>query len=304
MKLNKLVVAIGLVSGMVVVSPVEGGVAGDAMCKEAKAKAAAKRASDVLKAHMRNEKRPNDIKLAADISRGEARFTKALLRAQARGECSPDDGQAIAAAVDSFVDGLLGVISPACGDGRLAPGEECDGADDEACPGQCRANCTCTPCGGVGWGTCGGACPASETCGDIGFGCACIPTDTTPCGNSYPGCGGTCPAGQACGENGLFGCVCVPEEYPACGDALAPACDGACRSGLFCVTNQDTCSCIPGGAVRLCGSVEGSPSCLGGCPSEAPICRDAGGSCTCTAYPSRAFMDETGIRLEPFQIQP
>ena len=30
-----------------------------------------------------------------------------------------------------------------CGDGNVDPGEECDGMDDDACPGECQADCTC-----------------------------------------------------------------------------------------------------------------------------------------------------------------
>jgi hypothetical protein len=34
--------------------------------------------------------------------------------------------------------------SPTCGDGTLnVPGEDCDGTDDDACPGQCRPECSC-----------------------------------------------------------------------------------------------------------------------------------------------------------------
>jgi hypothetical protein len=30
-----------------------------------------------------------------------------------------------------------------CGDGYLDPGEDCDGAEDAACPGQCLGGCVC-----------------------------------------------------------------------------------------------------------------------------------------------------------------
>lgn len=38
-----------------------------------------------------------------------------------------------------------GTCPAGCGDGQLGPGEECDGADDAACPGACRFDCSCTP---------------------------------------------------------------------------------------------------------------------------------------------------------------
>ena len=35
--------------------------------------------------------------------------------------------------------------APVCGNEMLESGEECDGSDDDACPGECRGNCTCPP---------------------------------------------------------------------------------------------------------------------------------------------------------------
>lgn len=35
------------------------------------------------------------------------------------------------------------VDDPVCGNDILDEGEACDGPDDDACPGQCRADCTC-----------------------------------------------------------------------------------------------------------------------------------------------------------------
>ena len=298
MKPNQLIVGIGLLLGMTAVAPAQGAFAPHALCKEAKAKAAGKQAGDLLMAYMRNEKRPDEFRLAANISKSGSRFERALSQAEARGVCSAvDDAEAIAAKVDAFVGGVLGVISPFCGDGLVAPGEQCDVPDDTACPGHCLGNCTCMPCGVADWPTCGGACPLSERCADIGFGCGCVLAGDTPCGGSFPTCDGGCPAGQTCSENDFFGCVCIPDGQPPCGDAQAPTCDGACRPGLFCVTHYDDCVCFPVGGAHPCGSLEGAPSCLGGCPCEAPICSDLGGVCTCTAYPSRVFLDGTGVRF-------
>ena len=293
---SRVVIAIGLLVGLAAGPAAYAGMTGDVSCKEAKARAAAKQAADVLKAHMRNQRTPSEVRLADDISKSESKFERALARAESSGYCSTvGDSEAIGAKVDTFVVGVLSVISPICGDGVLGPGEECDAPDDGACPGHCRAGCTCEACGvGGTWPTCGGGCPSTETCGDIGFGCGCIPAGEPSCGGSFPACGGACPEGQTCITNGFLGCVCVIEEYEPCGDALAPACDGACRPGLFCVDSQDTCACLPIGGMQPCGSIEGPPTCFGECPSDAPVCRDVGGACTCTAWPSGAFLDATG----------
>ena len=39
--------------------------------------------------------------------------------------------------------------APVCGNDMLESGEECDGSDDGACPGECLGNCTCPPPPGV-----------------------------------------------------------------------------------------------------------------------------------------------------------
>ena len=63
-----------------------------------------------------------------------------------------------------------------CGDGDIDPGEECDGTDDQLCPGNCTQSCTCpetlcplsgdsTAC--LGWANitpCGLCCDADTEC--------------------------------------------------------------------------------------------------------------------------------------------
>jgi hypothetical protein len=40
---------------------------------------------------------------------------------------------------------LIGGDPPLCGNGLIESGEECDGAEDDACPGFCEETCTCPP---------------------------------------------------------------------------------------------------------------------------------------------------------------
>jgi hypothetical protein len=40
---------------------------------------------------------------------------------------------------------LIGGDAPVCGNGLIESGEECDGAEDDACPGFCEETCTCPP---------------------------------------------------------------------------------------------------------------------------------------------------------------
>jgi hypothetical protein len=63
-------------------------------------------------------------------------------------ELSDDRGRTWRRAAASAL--ALGLVqsdapAPACGDGTVDPGEECDGAADTACPGRCTAACTCAP---------------------------------------------------------------------------------------------------------------------------------------------------------------
>ena len=73
---------------------------------------------------------------------------------------------------------------PICGDNVVnQASEECDGTDDTACPGQCRADCTCPPpptcgdnvvnqageeCDGTDDTACPGRCQADCTCPPVG----------------------------------------------------------------------------------------------------------------------------------------
>jgi cysteine-rich repeat protein len=80
-------------------------------CKDAKAKAAGKRAADLLKAFGRNVKRPNTGKLTADSSRAQARFAGSFARAESKGGCeTTSDSEAIEASVDVFIDDIVATI--------------------------------------------------------------------------------------------------------------------------------------------------------------------------------------------------
>jgi cysteine-rich repeat protein len=73
-------------------------------CKQAKAKAAGKKAADLLKAFGKNEKEPNVPRLAQDISKAQSKFTKKYTREESKGGCQTiDDADALEAKVDAFV---------------------------------------------------------------------------------------------------------------------------------------------------------------------------------------------------------
>jgi len=95
-------IAVGLfvVAGSSVHAAVD---AGD-LCKEAKAKAAGKKAFDLLKAFGKNTKKPNDARLAQDISKAQSKFTKDFSKAEIPGQCdTSDDSGTIETKVDALV---------------------------------------------------------------------------------------------------------------------------------------------------------------------------------------------------------
>jgi len=146
-------------------SPAYAGVDPGDLCKEAKAKATGKKAFDLLKAFGKNTKKPNTAELDQDISKAQSKFTKGFIKAEGKSGClTSGDSGAIEAKVDAFVLDAIWAIPPYCGDGMVAPSEECDGLDFGAlwpgCPPElpvgtvvCDADCridtsNCSPTSG------------------------------------------------------------------------------------------------------------------------------------------------------------
>ena len=141
-----------------------------------------------------------------------------------------------------------------CGDGVVDPssGEQCDGSNDTACPGQCQSNCDCPPgpvcgddsvnqpseeCDGTAVGTaCDGYCKSDCSCADCGDGEVNRPGEICD-GGDDDACGdGTC----------LSNCMC---SDPVCGDDVVndpgEDCDGSDNEGCVNMLCQDDCTCVP-----------------------------------------------------------
>jgi hypothetical protein len=107
MRTNALLLGLGL--GILFYSgPV--GAASDpaATCVQKKAKAAGKKANDILKAHGKHIKKPNEPKLTSDVSKAQSKFTKSFTKEEAKGGCeTTGDAPTIEAKVDAFVDDVL-----------------------------------------------------------------------------------------------------------------------------------------------------------------------------------------------------
>jgi hypothetical protein len=82
-------------------------------CKEAKAKAAGKKAFDLLKAFGKNIKKENPGKLESAILKAQSKFTKGFTKAESKGECQTSgDSDAIEAKVDAFVQDVVADVVP------------------------------------------------------------------------------------------------------------------------------------------------------------------------------------------------
>ena len=171
-----------------------------------------------------------------------------------------------------------------CGNGVVDPGEECDGVDDAACPGNCLSDCRCAPppCTQapaltfVGWlanssqcyslhdqASCESSFFVDETsnrpqsCYFFAGGCnPCDEDDQSSylcvnhcaCGNNVAEPGEDCDGSDnsACGGTGCMAdCRCTP---PSCGDNIVNGYDEACdgTDDSACPGHcQGDCTCAP-----------------------------------------------------------
>jgi len=151
-----------------------------------------------------------------------------------------DAGGAPPGAMSSLVG--FGAGAAVCGDGILQPGEQCDGASDAACPGQCGGGGPCL-CPGV----CGdGFVQAGEQCDDAGT----VSGDCCSATCQFEALGSSCSDGDSC--NGLEACdgagVCVvgtpincDDGDPCTQDSCEPAtgnCSNDTRPATTCVTGS------------------------------------------------------------------
>lgn len=109
---NRLAVTLALSVLILTGSPTRADMVAEAKCKEAKAKAAGKKAFALLKAHGKNTKMPSPAKLTADISKAESKFTRAFVHAESRGVClTTGDSGTIEDKVNAFIAGVIEEVS-------------------------------------------------------------------------------------------------------------------------------------------------------------------------------------------------
>jgi hypothetical protein len=165
-------------------------------------------------------------------------------------------------------------------------------------------NCPACSCDSAQAPTCGGSCPAGETCAadpfDPAF-CTCL----NDCeASAAPTCGGSCaaendPSLQCTAITFSVGpdqtadaCTCAPVGIVACGDASSPECFGVCHPGSVCVDSRGVCACSALPLQPACDQAE-APTCGGTCSGN-NICTSNGvGGCACTTYDGNASCFDT-----------
>lgn len=200
----------------------------------------------------------------------------------------------LAACGDDEPDEPGGGSDPACGNGKVEPGEQCDDgvANSDTDPGACRTNCRTAYCGdGVvdSGEDCDGVALGSETCGTRGFqegslacssSCSFDESDCSTCGNGTlegdEKCDGTefgsntCSTEQA-GQHGKLtcnaDCTVDASQCHTCGDGTVdegagedcePASVGTCKERGFAfgqlACGEPACKLDDGACRAYCGN--------------------------------------------------
>lgn len=185
------------------------------------------------------------------------------------------------------------IKDPNCGDGiDNHVLEECDGADDAACPGGCRVDCTCTPvcgdgkinqaseeCDGSASSACPGACLSDCTCAVCGDGVAEAPVEQCD-GGDDAACPGLCLADCSCSlctEDPGLPIFAGGPGTSACRqfDGDQASCEMAFHVGGTCAIPA---SCFFDGVTQLCKGCgptnAGAGVCVNTC-TVPPVCVDA-----------------------------
>jgi len=201
-------------------------------CDAAKLKAVAKKTSAKLKCQATAIAKDAAVE-AACLSKAEAQFDATWAHIVARGGCfRTGDASVFESKVDDYVDDVV---------------------------------TTLRGCGSVG-GTCGGECPPSESCFEIGVGCFGEP-EPCRCHSSTT----TCPATTSTTSTSTTtsgSCATYTTTtlaYADCGGS-GGTCLGGCTNARECVADvNDVCGCT--GALRPCGVYSAASVCAGDCPA-------------------------------------
>jgi len=112
-------------------------------CAGAKMKAAGKHYAALLQCYSKgasNSAGPD----SECLSRADEKLVGQFVKAQQKGGCTATNDQPTIEGLDTTgAEGQVASLSPVCGDAITGPTQQCDGADDGACPGLCSPACAC-----------------------------------------------------------------------------------------------------------------------------------------------------------------
>ncbi len=118
-------------------------------CAFSKRKATGRYLFSVLKCYAKAATRGEAVDTKC-LTKAEVKLDGAFFKAESKAGCAtPGDLGALQTLMDDAFSEIGGVLNPTCGDDVTAAGEQCDGADDGVCPGQCSSLCTCCGDGGL-----------------------------------------------------------------------------------------------------------------------------------------------------------
>jgi MYXO-CTERM domain-containing protein len=212
--------------------------------------------------HTDREWRFHDVDLSADAADGKVQITYKMT--------SDGAGNLGGWNIDDFCIVAARATAPACGDGRVDAGEQCDDGnthDDDGCSATCQNEAPPTGCGN-GMVEPGEQCDDGNT--DNGDGCsaACLTEGTAVCGNMTREIGETCDDGNTVDGDGCSATCQIEGAGPECGNGV-PETGEQCDDG----NSDDTDGCksnctVPGAPAG--GDSEGGCGCsVGGHNDEA-----------------------------------
>ncbi len=138
-----------------------------------------------------------------------------------------------------------GAGSAVCGDNVVQPGEQCDGTDDAACPGQCDSGCLCPPVCGDNFVQAGEQCDDGNT---VGGDCCSATCQFEPLGSVCPDDGNLCNGPESCNGAG----VCVSGPAVDCDDGNLCTVDTCVPATGTCINDATPATtCLSAGVGQL-----------------------------------------------------